>query len=709
MWRLLKNIKNHTSLLAALTLLALSTGVYVYLSEHPEATRTVHADGGTLTGYAWSDNIGWISFSGIAANSTPYGVTVANDGTLSGYAWSDSIGWIGFGGNSCGTRATMANGALTGWAQASSSNATWDGCIKLADTAAPAYGPSLNGSGELTGFSWGTDPIGWISYNCLTGGPTSNPGVQVHYLTSGTVWDVPADWNNANYTIEVLGGGGGGANGVTGNTGNTGNTSAGGTGGTGGNGGGGGGGGAYAKITQASGITLTPNSTVSIRIGAAGGASTAGGDTYFNGASCAAASTCAKGGNGASGTTAGTGGSTASSVGSTKYAGGNGATGTGGSGGSAGTAYSESCSKYGCTSSGGAGGAGGAGGVGRAGGGAAGLHGAGGNASASTGGTGDAGYTAAAGNGTQWGSYGSGGGANAPGGTAGNYGAGGAGGNGGAGGAGGAAPSTGGSAGGAGSGASVGKQGLIVVTYTPNYLGQNVCSISNYKVTYTGILSAPTCTIPSVTPNPAGTGWPITIAYTTTNSPSTGTIRDPSNNVITTTATAASGNVAATAPSTVGSYTYGMTVTSPTGSNTCTSPSLTVQLDKCTDISGIQQTLPTGCTGPTPSPSGVCIPSGYEYRTAISQCIPLTPLVFTFTGGMTRKGNTGTLTYTVYNPNGACSITGTNGFSTNVTPTDGVQGTVTTNAIQARTEFTMTCDTSTRSASIGTTPTFQEQ
>ena len=51
-----------------------------------------------LVGYAWSSNIGWISFSG-----TGYGVTYDSDptsltyGQLSGYAWSSNIGWISFG------------------------------------------------------------------------------------------------------------------------------------------------------------------------------------------------------------------------------------------------------------------------------------------------------------------------------------------------------------------------------------------------------------------------------------------------------------------------------------------------------------------------------------------------------------------------------------------------------------------------------------
>ena len=96
---------------------------------------------------------------------------------------------------------------------------------------------------------------------------------QTIYLTSGTSWAVPADWNNASNKIEVIGGGGGGNGG--GGTGN----------------GGGGGGGGYSAITN---LTLTPGSTVSYNVGLGGAA--AGGNTWFNGSSLSNASVSAQGG-----------------------------------------------------------------------------------------------------------------------------------------------------------------------------------------------------------------------------------------------------------------------------------------------------------------------------------------------------------------------------------------------------------------------------
>jgi hypothetical protein len=81
------------------------------------------------------------------------------------------------------------------------------------------------------------------------------------YLTSGTTWTVPADWNNANNSVECIGAGGGGARA------------------------GGGGGGAYAKSTN---IALTAGSSISVGVGVGGGGAGqgghggAGGDSWFN-------------------------------------------------------------------------------------------------------------------------------------------------------------------------------------------------------------------------------------------------------------------------------------------------------------------------------------------------------------------------------------------------------------------------------------------
>jgi hypothetical protein len=144
----------------------------------------------TLSGYAWSENIGWISFS--CKNnmaSEDYGVDIDSaTGLMSGYAWSENIGWISFNeaeltgcpSGDCQAFFSSSTNAVFGWAKALSADALpsgWDGWIKLSGTAADSspYGVSLNDSTkELEGWAWGgnedfasTDGImGWVSFNC---------------------------------------------------------------------------------------------------------------------------------------------------------------------------------------------------------------------------------------------------------------------------------------------------------------------------------------------------------------------------------------------------------------------------------------------------------------------------------------------------------------------------------------------------------------
>jgi hypothetical protein len=56
----------------------------------------VFRSGNNLSGWAWNDEIGWISFS--SGTSTPaYGVNVdTENGMFTGYAWNDIVGWISF-------------------------------------------------------------------------------------------------------------------------------------------------------------------------------------------------------------------------------------------------------------------------------------------------------------------------------------------------------------------------------------------------------------------------------------------------------------------------------------------------------------------------------------------------------------------------------------------------------------------------------------
>ena len=256
---------------------------------------------------------------------------------------------------------------------------------------------------------------------------------------STTSWTVPANWNNANNSIECIGGGGNGALG-----------------------GGGGGGGAYSKVSN---VTLTPGEVCNVRVDGPGGY------TLFQRQSGTTLCQAAPGGNGAINFVPGAGGNAANGVGAIRYNGGSGNTGGGGGAGGPygnggpGGAYNAQMGHEG----GGGGGGGGAGGGNASsagpgaggnsyawgGGGAAGTDGVNGGAGTNGGGGGGgyntSAYGGAGGNGIDMGSWGSGGGGGGSwmtgGGAGGYYG--------------------GGGGGGGDSVVGVGRTGLIVVRWQP--------------------------------------------------------------------------------------------------------------------------------------------------------------------------------------------------------------------------------------------------
>ncbi|WP_315754389.1 MULTISPECIES: RHS repeat-associated core domain-containing protein [unclassified Bradyrhizobium] len=392
-------------------------------------------------------------------------------GYWNGSAWVNNSGGSG----STGTEWDATHGSGGG----GGSGAGGGGGAGAANGSAGFYGGGgSGGSGNSTAGTAGA--VGIIVINYTPVPPPASPGTRI-YLTSGSTWTVPGDWNNASNTVEVIGAGGGGAGS---------NSST--------EGAGGGGGGGYSKVVN---VSLQAGASVTYRIGAggAGGSAanvgTSGGDTYFNGTgtTCSSQSVCAKGGaygqnsSGLSAAGGGAGGAAASGIGTIRYSGGagggsgansngggggGGAAGPNGNGGNGGTSGQNGSGAGGGGHGGGSNGAGaGAGGnnyVGTGGGsggtlrvpGGVGSNGGGGGAGYwdgsawvnNAGGIGSTGseWDATHGSGGGGGSgAGGGGGAGAPNGAAGLYGAGGPGGSG---------NSTAGTA---------GAQGLIVITYVP--------------------------------------------------------------------------------------------------------------------------------------------------------------------------------------------------------------------------------------------------
>ncbi|TSC58658.1 MAG: hypothetical protein Greene041679_64 [Parcubacteria group bacterium Greene0416_79] len=144
----------------------------------------------TLSGFAWSSNIGWLGFNCVDSFScavSPYRVTLEPDRTLTGYAWSSSVGWVSF--TPSGpypeapqerARLNVSTGMLTGWARActvfasgcsgslrpDSERGGWDGWIKLSGNTrdGDSYGVRLDGD-RFSGFSWGADVVGWVNWS----------------------------------------------------------------------------------------------------------------------------------------------------------------------------------------------------------------------------------------------------------------------------------------------------------------------------------------------------------------------------------------------------------------------------------------------------------------------------------------------------------------------------------------------------------------
>lgn len=137
-----------------------------------------------FSGFAWSENIGWVSFNCTSDDSCDdmaysYGVTFDEvSGKITGWAWSENIGWITFNRSEAGDPpeapySTTSDGIayidldtdeLSGWSRALSYGDGWDGWISLSGSS-PNYGVTRNGQ-ELEGYAWGGDVVGWLSFNC---------------------------------------------------------------------------------------------------------------------------------------------------------------------------------------------------------------------------------------------------------------------------------------------------------------------------------------------------------------------------------------------------------------------------------------------------------------------------------------------------------------------------------------------------------------
>jgi hypothetical protein len=190
-----------------------------------------------ISGWAWSERIGWISlecgncdsdYNGTTDNLKyaqcptgqtvhDYGIEMDGDGGIRGYAWSEHIGWIQFAESwvscpeaPCVSIANTTTGDVSGWARACTvfqSNCSaplkpdderggWDGWIRL-DKPSLNYEVTIeiNNSDpdyeEFLGWAWGGDVIGWISFNCENEGSDCGGADTDYYATTSLEGSAP--------------------------------------------------------------------------------------------------------------------------------------------------------------------------------------------------------------------------------------------------------------------------------------------------------------------------------------------------------------------------------------------------------------------------------------------------------------------------------------------------------------------------------------
>lgn len=133
----------------------------------------VDPESGNMSGYAWSNNVGWISFNRSDAGSPPS--DDPGSGVLAKFNMSK--------GNFAGT--------VKGWARVLSAmddtTDGWDGWIHLSDTSSSrsfhpsGYDDGSKGvtynktAGTVVGYAWGSSVVGWIKFLNVTYGANTGP------------------------------------------------------------------------------------------------------------------------------------------------------------------------------------------------------------------------------------------------------------------------------------------------------------------------------------------------------------------------------------------------------------------------------------------------------------------------------------------------------------------------------------------------------
>jgi hypothetical protein len=132
------NATNHSALLCMDETCTTTTQIN-FLPTHVTTSQAVHITNGEMTGYVWSEEMGWIvlncsnTTSGCSSTNGNFKVANDGDGNLSGYAWGENSGWVNFGPFTTSTIIPV----------------------------------SIDSNGQFNGYAWAQN-YGWIKFDCAT-------------------------------------------------------------------------------------------------------------------------------------------------------------------------------------------------------------------------------------------------------------------------------------------------------------------------------------------------------------------------------------------------------------------------------------------------------------------------------------------------------------------------------------------------------------
>lgn len=122
---------------------------------------------GTLSGWAWNDAIGWISFDAATAGSSYfYGVTInPTTGDFSGWAWNDIVGWISFNKINCDADDNGFTDSVNNCGGDNSTTVAYN--YKVKTDWIPSSGGGESAGGDLTSSVFDTGTPGGVAFNTI--------------------------------------------------------------------------------------------------------------------------------------------------------------------------------------------------------------------------------------------------------------------------------------------------------------------------------------------------------------------------------------------------------------------------------------------------------------------------------------------------------------------------------------------------------------